>query len=111
MAFEKVTISDEQKASLEEKHEDILLMRGDEEMSPWLVVVRRPTRQEIKAYKTHLTKDATSASEMLVSRLCVYPTQDEFNRQVDRWPLLVDAVMADDKFKSFVGVSTNASLK
>ena len=86
-------------------------MQGESEMSPWLVVVRRPNRQEIKAYKTHLNKDATSAGEMLVSRLCVYPSQDDFNRQVDRWPLLVDAILAFDKFKDFVGVSTTASLK
>ncbi len=111
MAFTPVTITDEQKASLEEKHEDILICTGDPEFSPWLVVVRRPTRQETIGFKAHAKKDETTANEQLVRRIAVFPSAADLDRQIERWPLLCDGISGSDKFRKFLGFNVEASLK
>jgi hypothetical protein len=109
--YEPITIDEATIAALEEKHDDVLILKGDPEMSPWLVVVRRPTRQETLGYKSHAKKDQTTANEQLIKRIAVFPVGDDMDRQLARWPFLPDGIADDDKFKRFMGLSVEASLK
>jgi hypothetical protein len=109
--YEPVKLDDATKDALEEKHEDILVLTGDAEMSPWLVVVRRPTRQETLGYKQHAKRDQTTANEQLIRKLTVYPSGEELEKQHTRWPFFPDGIVSDDKFSRFMGLSVEASLK
>ncbi len=103
--------NDTEMADLEAKHEDVLVLKGHPEMAPWLIVVRRPTRQESIGYKSHAKKDSTTAGEALVRRITVFPAQAELDRILDRWPLAPDFILDDQTFKDFVGLAASSSLK
>jgi len=111
MKYAPITLDPVEQAALEEKHEDILILRGDQEMSPWLLVVRRPTRQETLGYKQHAKRDSTTANEVLIRKLTVYPTGAALDAQIERWAFLCDGAVADEKFSRFMGLSVEASLK
>jgi len=108
--FVPITISDEEIALLEDEHEDVLVCRGTEK-APWIAVCRRPTRQEAIGYKTHAKRDSTTANEQLITRICVFPKGADFQRQLARWPLFVDAIAVAESFKDFVGITVEHDLK
>ena len=108
--FFPFSVTEEQLAKFEEEHEDVLVMRGPEK-APWLVVLRRPTRQEAIGYKTHAKRDSTTANEQLITRTCVFPKGDDFARQIARWPFFVDGIADSQAFKDFVGITVEADLK
>lgn len=110
--FKPLELTPEMEADLEEKHEDILVLRGPEE-APWVVALRRPSRQETIAYKHAAKSSAATASEALVRAICVFPeakTQD-FERQLQRWPFFVDGLVDARKFRNFVGITVENDLK
>jgi hypothetical protein len=111
MAYVPVTLSDDQKAKLEEEHEDILVLRGNEQRAPWLVAIRRPKRTETIGYKAAAKRDATTANEQLVRKITVYPTGADLEKQLDRWPFLCDGIADSEAFKDFLGLSTSEDLK
>jgi hypothetical protein len=110
MAYTPVTLSNEDKARLEAEHEDILVLRGTD-LSPWIVALRRPKRQETIGYKTHHKRDSTTANEQLVKRIAVFPTGADMEKQLERWPFLCDGIADSETFKDFLGLSVDASLK
>lgn len=110
MAYTPVTLSDEQKAALEQEHEDILILRGGER-APWIVVVKRPSRKDTLAYKLFAKRDNTTANEEFIKRIRVFPDESAFEKQLDRWPLLCDGIADSDAFKSFLGLAVGEDLK
>lgn len=112
MAYVPVTVSDEQLSQLEEHHEDILVLRGSER-APWLLVVKRPNRQQTIAYKQHAKKDSTTANEALFRHITVFPAakDPDFDRQLNRWPLLCDAAAGSESFADFLGTTVNEQVK
>ena len=108
--FVPFTITDEALAALEDEHEDILVLKGPEK-APWIAVLRRPTRQEAIGYKTHAKRDSTTANEQLITRICVFPKGDDFQRQLARWPLFVDGLAGSESFKDFIGITVENDLK
>lgn len=112
MAYQPVPqLTDEQKASLESEHEDVLVLRGDPDMSPWLMALRRPKRQETLGYKSHAKRDQTTANEQLIRKIAVYPVGNDLEKQLERWPFLPDGICDDERFKRFIGITVDADLK
>lgn len=105
-----IELTDDKRQELEDEHEDILVLRGTER-APWVIVVRRPTRQETIGYKAHARKDNLTANEQLLARITVYPTGADYDRQVARWPFIPDGVAASKVFNEFVGIAVDESLK
>jgi hypothetical protein len=110
MAFTPVTFTEEQRKALEEKHEDILVLKGNER-APWLAVMKRPSRQEAVGYKTHAKRDQATANEQLLRAIIVHPTGEDLEKQLARWPLFVDGIVDTQAFRDFVGISVDDSLK
>ncbi len=98
--------------ALESKHKAILVMNGDEEMSPWTVALRRATRQESIGYKQAQQKDKTTAAEALIKRLIVHPsTPSEVEALLEEWPFMCDGIIGDSTFEKFVGIAASAQRK
>lgn len=110
MAYVPVEVTDEQIAALEAEHEDVLVLRGGER-SPWVIVARRPTRQESIGYKTHAKKEPATSSEALLRRVTVAPSGADLDKQLNRWPFLCDAVVASERFQEFIGLAVSDQLK
>lgn len=108
--FEPIVLSEEKRNALEEEHEDILVLKGPEK-APWVVVLKRPTRQQAIAYKNHAKRNSETANEQLVRATCVFPTGDDFDRQLTRWPFSVDGIADSQSFKDFVGIAVDESVK
>ena len=106
-----VTLSEEQQQKLEDEHEDILVLRGPSAISPWLFVVRRPNRQETIGYKQAAKRDQTTANEVLIRRITVFPKGDDLEKQLARWPFVPDGIADNEAFKEFVGIAVDESLK
>ncbi len=106
--YEALKISDEELASLDAEHDDVMAFRGDPDLAPWLCVVRRPNADEAMAYKTMASDVAkkTSANAKLITALSVYPKKDseEWKRQYSRWPLFPDGLVANKRFEAFCGL-------
>jgi hypothetical protein len=78
------------------------------DLAPWLCVVRRPTAEEVMAYKA-LANDAAkknSANAKLVTALAVFPKKDsvEWQRQYSRWPMFPDGLVNNKRFEEFCGL-------
>lgn len=110
MAYTPVELSDAQKSALEAEHEEILILRGNAK-APWLVAMRRAKRPETIGYKNHAKRDATTANEMLVRKIAVFPTDRAFEDQLERWPFLCDGIADSEPFKDFLGLSVAEDLK
>lgn len=110
MAFQKVELTDEKRAALEAENEDILVLSGPEK-APWLVAIRRPTRQETIGFKTHAKRDETTANEQLVRRIAVFPPAVDMDRQLERWPLMCDGIGNSTSFKEFLGFTVEEHIK
>lgn len=113
--FVPLTLTPEKQEELETEHEDILILQGST-MSPWLVVLRRPTRPESIGYKQHAKRSPETANEQLIRSICVYPDpkagkDGDFERQLARWPLFVDCVADNERFKEFIGFAVDSTLK
>lgn len=109
--FEKPILEDSVKNALDEEHGDIMVLDGHPDMSPWRIVVRRPTRQESIGYKAAHKKDPTQSAEMLIKRLAVWPDRALVDEAFEAFPFLGDGVLADQAFQDFIGISANALLK
>lgn len=109
--FVPIELTKEKIAELDEEHDDVLVVRGDPDMSPWVVVVRRPTRAEIKMTKSVAKRDEGASNEQLIRSVRVFPEPDAFEAQLNRWGFMCDAISNDASFQKFVGLSTAASLK
>lgn len=105
-----VELDDATRARLEEEHGDILVLRGTEK-SPWVMVVRRPTRQETLGYKAVSKRGDGTANESLLRRTTVFPTGADLERQLQRWPFLADGIADSGAFREFVGIAVEADLK
>lgn len=107
-----VTVSVEQLNALEELHGDILVLKGTEK-APWLAVLKRPDRKTTLQYKQSAKRDSTTANEQLIRAICVFPDvkTPEFERQLDRWPLLPDGIAATEEFKEFLGLVAAEQVK
>ena len=110
MAYVPVTITDDELATLESEHEDVLKLGGGER-APWVIVLRRPKRQETIAFKQHANRDIATANEALVRRITVAPKGEDLEKMIDRWPFLCDAVASSEAFKDFIGLAVGAQLK
>lgn len=110
--YEPVTLSEEKLAELEEEHEDVLVIRGSEK-APWLVVLRRPKREEAILFKQAAKRDSTTANEQFVRRICVYPKpgDEAFEKQVRRWALMTDGIAISPGFQEFLGITIENDLK
>lgn len=111
MSYQTVEPTQELLNELEQKHGDILLLRGDKRMAPYLFVFRRPKRQETIGYKVHLKKDSTTANEELIRRIAVYPDKPEIEKIFDIFSFAPDGCVNNSDFQNFVGISTAADLK
>lgn len=111
MAYEKVSLTDEQRAALEEKHEDLLVLDGDPEWSPWTIALRRPTPKETRGYKAHAKRDSTTANDELIRRLAVFPDPVSLDKILERWALTPDFIADRDSFKKFLGGGIEESRK
>lgn len=102
-------------AELDAEHEDVLVLRGDDEMSPWVVVIKRPSRPQTIQYKTTSRKaegnQAVLANEQLLRQIIVWPEQHHVDAMFARWSMLADGIALDSTFKRFIGVATEAGLK
>ncbi len=107
-----VTLDEETRARLEDQHEDILVVKGGER-APWVLVLRRPNRQETLAFKAHARKDSATANEALIRRVTVYPDPKsaDFDKQLERWALIPDFVADSQSFKEFLGGGIESDLK
>lgn len=113
MAFEPVTISDDQLQALDDEHDGVLVARGHEE-SPFLFVLRRPTKLHLKTYHSLVRAkdpDVVSANEGLLGAMCVYPDKADQKRQLDRWPACAGAILGSDAFERFTGGALAAHRK
>lgn len=111
MAYTPVTITPEELNALETEHEDIMRFDGDPDLAPWIVIVRRPKRQEAIAFKQHATRDIATANEALVRRITVFPKGDDLEKMFDRWHMLCDGIASSDRFKAFIGLAVGSQLK
>lgn len=110
VAYTPVTLSDETKSALDSEFDDILVMRGGAR-APWLVVLRRPKRQETIGYKAHAKRDPTTANEQLIRKIACYPKDNDFEKQLERWPFLCDGIADSEAFKDFLGLTVSEDLK
>ncbi len=106
--YEPLQISLEDIEKLDVEYDDVMVFRGDQELAPWLCVVRRPNAQEALAYKAMASDAAkkTGANAKLVESLSVYPKKDtaEWKAQYSRWPLFCDGLVANKRFEAFCGL-------
>lgn len=108
--FVPFTITDEELKALDEEHDDVLKLHGSE-YAPWVVVLRRPTRQEIIGYKHGVKKESFEANADLIKRICVFPSKEDMQRQIDRWAIMVDGIADSREFKEFIGFTVDKDLK
>ena len=114
---ETVAITDAQKAVLERTYGDILVLAGDRLESPWTVILRRPSIEELAAYRPHArtsgytpegrplipaTSEQAAAAAMFLSSLTVYPSRASMDRQIARWPTLLFAISENEHVWRFV---------
>lgn len=103
MAYQPVVLEDAKRAELEEKHGDVLVLQGTER-SPWVVVLRPCNARDVDALRVAKARDATTANEVFVRRVAVFPEAEDFERQVARWPMLCDGIYVSDAFKEWAGL-------
>ncbi len=95
---------------LEEKHRSILVVRGHPEKSPWLVVLRRPKRQEMIAYKAQRKREGQdmTSNEALIKRLVVFPDpakSTDLDVMIDEYPFFPDGIVGLKSFNDFIGAN------
>jgi hypothetical protein len=110
--YEPVILTLEKLAELEETHgEDNLLVMKGTERAPFVVALRRPDRKETIAYKDHAKRNSATANEQLLRKISVFPTGDDLEKQLARWPFLPDGVCDSAVFRDFVGIAVDESVK
>lgn len=117
MAYVPVEADEKLLAELEEKHEDVLVIRGSSK-APWLLVVRRPKRNETILFKQQAKRAPELAAENLLRMITVHPDPRDkssdpnpFDKQVDRWPFLCESAFNSDAFQEFLGLTVEAQVK
>lgn len=110
MSYQLVTPTQEQLDELESKHGDLLVLQGGKR-SAYLMVFRRPTRQETIGYKLHVKKDATTASEALCKRIVVFPDKPVLDELLDKFGFAADFCLNSEEFQDFTGMANAAELK
>lgn len=103
-----LSISDEDLSRLDDEHDDVMVFRGDQDVAPWLCVVRRPSAEIALAYKA-MANDAAKkngANVKFIEAISVFPKKDtdEWKRQYSRWPLFPDGLVANKRFEAFCGI-------
>jgi hypothetical protein len=106
--YEPLTISDDVLTALDTEHDDVMKFQGDQELAPWLCVVRRPTAEEASAYLAMANdpQKKTHAVTKLVTAISVFPKKDtdEWRKQYSRWPLFPMGLAANKRFEAFCGL-------
>jgi hypothetical protein len=104
--------------ALETTHGDIAHVKGrkvegeDGKSSvPWEVVFRKPKRAEYKMFKSRLRdpRYASDAQEELSQRCVVYPSVDEYEALLEKYPAIPEA--ASEAFMALVGLEVEPSGK
>jgi hypothetical protein len=100
---------------LEAEHEDIIVMRGDPDMSPWVMVMKRPSRPTTLLWKSNSRKtegqQAVIANEQLIRATVVWPEQHHVDFQIAKFSLMPDAIVNSERYRAFIGVAADADLK
>ena len=112
--FVQPTPTAEELAELEEKHGDVLHLKSDSEMSPWAVIVRRPTRPETMKFKADSRKDgnqAVLAPEAFIRAIAVWPKSHVMDEMVAKWSMFPDGICVSPIFREFVGLQVGSDLK
>lgn len=105
-------VTEEQLKDLEAKHVRIAHLKGVGTPAPWELVIRKPTRQEYRAFraKSHNPNTLPDAQEDLVRCCAVYPPRGlELDALLEDWPGIPEAAsraitrltgmaVADDNF-------------
>lgn len=112
--FERPVPTEEELAALDEKHGDVLHIKSPSEMSPWAIVLRRPTRPETMKWKADSRRDgnqAVLANEAFVRTLAVWPAPHVIDLMISRWSMFPDGVVTSPGFRDFIGISVDNDLK
>jgi hypothetical protein len=100
---------------LEAEHEDLIIMRGDPDMSPWVMVLKRPTRPQTLLWKSNSRKtdgqQAVIANEQLIRATVVWPETHHVDAQIAKFSLMPDAIVNSERYRAFIGVAADADLK
>jgi hypothetical protein len=100
---------------LEAEHEDLFVMRGDPDLSPWVMVLKRPTRPQTLLWKSNSRKtegqQAVIANEQLIRATVVWPEVHHVDAQIAKFSLMPDAIVNNDRYRAFIGVAADADLK
>ena len=101
--FVPVVVSPEALEALDAEHDGVLHFAGSD-LAPFCYVVRRPTADEIGKYQAaQKSRGPLRANELFLRAVCVYPTGEDFDRQVARWPASPGACLSSDRFTEFFG--------
>lgn len=93
----------EQLEALDAEHDGILSFAGSE-VAPFAYVVRRATAQELSYYTAECKKGSIlNANRLFLTKLCVYPSASDVERQITRWPSSAGACLGSDRFTEFSG--------
>lgn len=76
-------------------------------------VFRAPTRGEYKMFRANCHNDArkADANEILARQIVVVPPAAEFERLLDRFPAIPEALASNDEFKAMTGVTAEEGAK
>lgn len=101
--------------ALEATHKRISHLKGKplpgESKPAWEIVLRKPTRQEYKHFRSmsHNPAQVAEAQEILARKCCVYPEKDAFDALLDDWPGIPEA--AGGAFKDLLGLEASEDVK
>lgn len=103
-------ISKEQLDELETLHGRIAHVRSLRE-GEWEVVLKKPRRADYKMFRSqsHNAAQASDATEILVRKLVVYPSADEFMALLEEYPAIPEA--CSGAVGMLVGISAAADSK
>lgn len=107
----KLTPEIQQQFETASPDEDFLVCDGGT-MTPYQVMVRRPTRQEAIGYKAHHRRDPTTSSEELCKRIIVWPEKEVVERMAKKFGgFFYDGIVQSDPFQKFVGLAVGEQVK
>lgn len=104
-------LTDQELADLEAKYPRAIHVVSPEK--EWELVVRPPTRPEVKRYRTQLRdpRYAADAVEILITAAVIYPDPPAFQALLDKYPLLCEGVSTVPGVSDMLGLSVQTSGK
>lgn len=106
--YTPITLSDDQKAELEQQYGKIAVFRADDGSA---LVIKRPDRGQARGYKHAAKTSPDTANEDFIRRVAVFPPKEQLDSLFDEWPFLCDGIAASPGFQKFIGLSVTEDLK